>query len=474
MSLPDLAFASAAEAGRAIARREVSPTELARAVLERIERHDAALAAHVTVSGDRALAEAARAEAEIAAGHIRGPLHGVPIGLKDLFDTADLRTTAGSKILAAHVPDRDAAIVERLREAGTVLVGKHNLHEFAYGTTSDNPHYGPCRNPWDLSRVAGGSSGGSAAALAAGLCFLAPGTDTGGSIRIPASACGVVGLKPTFGRVSRRGVFPLAWSLDHVGPLARTVEDAALALEVMAGADDADPWCARQPSEPFARDLERGVDGLVLGLPRPLFFDSLEPDVAAAFENARLALERAGATFVDVEIPSLRDSYTAFHAILASEASARHEPWLRERPHDYGEGTRNALLQGFAIPAVDYVNARRFQGRLSAELDAALGRVTALLTPTLPRTAPPLGEPVSREPASAWNRLLVPFNLAGLPALSVPCGFDRQELPIGLQIVGRAFDEATVLRVGRAWEREWDGVGAMPGAASGARRPPGF
>jgi aspartyl-tRNA(Asn)/glutamyl-tRNA(Gln) amidotransferase subunit A len=355
------------------------------------------------------------------------------------------------------VPRSDAAAVERLRAAGLVLLGKTNMHEFAYGTTTDNSHYGPCRNPWDLGRSPGGSSGGSGAALAAGLCPVSLGTDSGGSIRIPAAACGVAGLKPTLGRVSRRGVIPLAWSFDTVGPMARTVEDLALLLNVVAGPDPADEWCSARPAEDFARDLERGVEGLRLGLPRPLLYEGLEPAVAASVEEAIRGLERLGARLVPLETSGLEHLYTSFHAIIASEASAAHQSWMRERPEDYQELTRRALALGYSISAVDYVNARREQARVRTLVARFLEQADALLCPTLPRVALAIGEPVSREPAEAWNRFTVPFNLTGLPAISVPCGFDSDGLPIGLEIVGRAFDEAMVVRVARAFERdtEW-------------------
>ena len=447
-------FLSAAELHRAFLSRKLSPVEVTREFLDRIQRLDPDLRCHITVTGERALAEARAAEAEIGRGDVRGPLHGVPVGIKDLIDVAGVRCTAGSKILAQHVPGADAFVAERLAAAGTVLLGKHNLHEFAYGVTNTNPHWGACRNPWDRERVPGGSSGGSAAALAAGMCALAVGTDSGGSIRIPAAACGVVGLKPTLGRVSRRGVFPLAWSLDHVGPMARTVEDTAVMLAALAGHDPGDPWCAARPSEDFTRDLEAGVEGLRLGVPAPPYLEGITPEVAGAFDDALGSFERRGARRVSLDVGGLDRAYTAFHAILASEASAVHERWLRERPADYGEPTARALSMGFGIAAVDYVNARREQARVRETLAAMLAHADVIVTPTLSRTALAIGEPISREPAEAWQRFLIPFNLAGLPALSIPCGFDPGGLPIGLQIAGRAFDEATVLRAGRALERE--------------------
>jgi aspartyl-tRNA(Asn)/glutamyl-tRNA(Gln) amidotransferase subunit A len=458
-----LCFLGAAELGRRIARGKVSPVEVTRAHLARIERLDAKLNAFLLVTADRALAEAAAAGREIAVGQNRGPLHGVPMALKDLFDTAGVRTTAGSKILAQNVPARDAAVVERLRAAGLVLLGKTNMHEFAFGTTNDNPHYGPARNPWDLERSPGGSSGGSGAALAAGLCAVSLGTDTGGSIRIPAGACGVVGLKPTLGRVSRRGVTPLAWSFDTVGPLTRTVEDSARLLNAIGGPDAEDESCAARPAEDFARDLERGAGGLTLGVPCDWFFEGVEPGIGAAARDAIAVLEREGARLVEVSLSGMADAHTAHHAILAAEAAAFHGAWLRERPGDYGSDVRRGLELGQLIPAVDYVNARRVQAITRATFRAALAAADVLVTPCLPQAPLRVGEAMSREPAVAWNRLLTPVNLAGYPSISVPCGFDGAGMPVGLQIIGRPFEEALLLRVARAYERatEW-----------GVRRPP--
>jgi aspartyl-tRNA(Asn)/glutamyl-tRNA(Gln) amidotransferase subunit A len=458
-----LCFLGAAELGGRIARREVSPVEVARAHLARIERLDAKLNAFLTVTTDRALAEAATAEREIAAGRSRGPLHGVPLALKDLFDTAGVLTTAGSRILARNTPARDATVVGRLRAAGLVLLGKTNLHEFAFGTTSDNPHYGPARNPWDLERSPGGSSGGSGAALAAGLCAVSLGTDTGGSIRIPAGACGVVGLKPTLGRVSRRGVTPLCWSFDTVGPMARTVEDVALLTNAIAGPDPEDEWCSARPAEDFTRDLARGAAGLTLGVPREWFFEGVEPGIEAAVRAAIAVLEREGARRVEASLPAMADAHTAHHAILAVEAAAFHGAWLRERADDYGSDVRRGLELGQLIAGVDYVNARRVQALVRATFRAALEGADVLVAPCLPQPPLPVGEPMSREPAVAWNRLLTPVNVAGFPALSLPCGFDGLGMPVGLQIIGRPFEETLVLRVARAYERatEWS-----------TRRPP--
>jgi aspartyl-tRNA(Asn)/glutamyl-tRNA(Gln) amidotransferase subunit A len=460
MERESLAFESAASAARLMSAGEVSAAELTELQLARIAAFDPELGSYVLVTAERAAEDARRADA--APRERRGPLHGVPIGLKDLFDTAGIVTAAGAKVLAGRVPERDAAGTERMAAAGTVLLGKQNMHEFAYGLTTTNVHTGTTCNPWNREHVPGGSSGGTAAALAAGLCYLGLGSNTGGSIRLPAAACGIVGLKPTFGRVSRRGAWPLSWSLDHMGPMARTVEDVALALEALAGHDPEDRWSAREGAGGFTAQLEAGAQGLRVGVPRSWFFDDLQPEVARAMEQAIAIFARLGASVTELEVAHLEHVYTAFHPIIAAEASAWHEPWLRTQPQDYGELTRRALEMGFAISAVDHVNARRMQGVLRAEFAERMREIDVLLVPSAPRTAPRIGEPISREPKEAWNRCLVPFNLTGQPAISVPAGFDDAGLPIGLQLAGRPFEEEAVLRAARAWERETEWSARRP------------
>ncbi len=449
--LHELTLSDAAALVRA---RRVSPVELTRAMLARIERLDSQLTSYITVTAEAALAAAEQAEQAARAGEER-PLLGVPLALKDLFDTAGVRTTGGAKILAERVPQRDATAVARLRRAGAVLLGKLNMHEFAFGVSTANPHFGTCRNPWDPSRIPGGSSGGSGAALAAGLCYGSLGSDTGGSIRIPAALCGVTGLKPTYGRVSRAGVLPLSWSLDHAGPMARTVRDVALLLTVIAGHDPADPASATVPVPDFTAGLEDGVRGVRVGLPRPYFFEQLEEDVARAVEAAVDVLRTEGAEVHEVSVPHLDVAAAAFAPIISAEAAAYHQRWLRERPQDYGEDVRQRLLQGLLYPAVDYVKAQRARRRVLGGFLATLREVDVLITPTVPVTAPPIPGPAVATP-NPLTRCTFPLNLTGLPALSLPCGFDRQGLPVGLQIIGRPFDEATVLRVGHTYQRLTD------------------
>jgi aspartyl-tRNA(Asn)/glutamyl-tRNA(Gln) amidotransferase subunit A len=454
----ELTRLSIAEAGEQLRRRALSPVELTRAYLERIQQQDGNLLAYITVLSAEALAAAAAAEEEIARGHYRGPLHGIPIALKDLVLTRGIRTTCGSRILRDWVPDADATVAARLAEAGAILLGKLNMHEFAYGPTGVNPHYGTPRNPWDPQRMPGGSSSGSAVAVAAGLCAGALGTDTGGSIRIPATFCGLVGLKPTYGRVSRAGVIPLAWSLDHVGPMTRTVTDAALLLQVLAGRDPADPSTADVPVPDYRRAMQEEVRGLRLGLPKDLFFERLDPEVRGAVHAAARSLEGLGASIQEVPLSRIQHAGPASFAIIAAEATAYHEPYLKTRAAEYGADVRARLMTGQFILAGHYLKAQRARQVIRADVDAALQQVDALLFPTTPIAAPPLdAREVTldghTEDVRGWLiRCTRPINVTGHPALSVPCGLTAGGLPIGLQLVGRHFDEATLLRVGHAFE----------------------
>ncbi len=458
MALDELTKLSIAEAGEQVRRRVLSPAELTRAYLERIQRQDGDLLAYITVLSAEALAAATAAEEEIARGHYRGPLHGIPIALKDLVLTRGIRTTCGSRILRDWVPDADATVTARLSEAGAILLGKLNMHEFAYGPTGVNPHYGTPRNPWDRRRMPGGSSSGSAVAVAAGLCAGALGTDTGGSIRIPAAFCGLVGLKPTYGRVSRAGVIPLAWSLDHVGPMTRTVTDAALLLQVLAGRDPADPSAADVPVPDYRRAMQGEMRGLRLGLPKDFFFERLDPEVRVAVLAAARSLEGLGASVEEVSLPGIQHAGPASFAIIAAEATAYHEPYLKARATEYGPDVRTRLTTGQFILAGHYLKAQRARQVIRAEVDAALRQVHALLFPTTPIPAPPLdAREISldglTEDVRWWLiRCTRPVNVTGHPALSVPCGLTAAGLPIGLQLVGRHFDEATLLRIGHAFE----------------------
>ncbi len=463
MTGEDLAFATVSEVAPLIRRREVSPIDLTESVLKRIERLNPTLNAFITVTAEQARRSAKAAEEEIAAGYYRGPLHGIPISLKDLYETAGIRTTAGSRILGDYRPTRDATVTRRLIEAGAVLVGKNNLHEFAYGTTTINPHYGTTRNPWDPERITAGSSGGSAAAVAAGLSFAAMGTETGWSIRRPAAFCGIVGLKPTYGRVSRAGILPLAWSLDHAGPLTRSVEDAALVLNAIAGYDREDPSSSHEPVPDFTTSLNQGVQGLRLGIPRDHLTDFVQADVARAFASAVGTLQDLGARIVDLALPRVRYAGIASQAIMSAEATAVHANTLRANASDYGDDVRQRLDLGFAISAVDYVRALRVRRWIADEVTDAFVTVDVLVCPTSPQVATPiaggvatLGDPFPTVAYGPFNLLRL-FALIGIPAIAVPCGFSQDGLPISLTVAARSYDELTLLRVASAFERvtEW-------------------
>ena len=406
---------------------------------------------------------ATEAESEIRKGQYRGPLHGIPISIKDLFATRGVRTTAGSKVLAKWIPDFDATAVARLHQAGMVLVGKTNMHEFAYGVTNDNTHYGPARNPWDPTRVPGGSSGGSAAAVASSECTASLGSDSGGSIRTPASVCGVVGLKPTYGRVSRYGAIPLAWSLDHVGPLTKSVEDAAIMLAAIAGPDPNDPSASSRPLPDYRKEMRGSIRGLRLGVPRRYFFEHVDPEIQKLVSEAIRQLESMGTTTVEVDIPDL-ESCSAMEAhITLAEATSYHEPYLKKQADDYSPGVRTNLEAGRYLLATDYVTSQRARTLLQRNFNEAFNRADVIVSPTLPAFSPPVGEvwvqsgDLRENVIDAFLRFNIPYDLTGFPAISIPCGLSSTGLPIGLQIAGRAFDETTVLRVANAYEQstEW-------------------
>lgn len=461
MNLSELANLSIERAAAALQKGEMSPLELTDAYLDRIEQLNPRINAYITVTAERAREDAKRATEELAAGKVRGPLHGIPIAHKDLYETAGIRTTGGAKIHADHIPQDDCMVAARLRAAGTILLGKLNTHEYAYGVTTDNPHFGPTRNPWDLQRIPAGSSGGSGAAIAAGLATAATGTDTGGSIRMPASVCGVVGLKPTYGRVSKQGVLPLSYLFDHTGPLTRTVMDAGIMLNGMAGYDPADPASLRLPTEDVLGEIGSGIRGLRIGVPRGYFFEQLEEDVAAVVDEAIAELGRLGARVREVEIPGVQEAVGGLFGHVLAEAQEIHAHALRTRRQDFGPDLQ-ALLGSPAPDTAALMAGLRARDALTAATRQVLEEVDVLVTPTTPITAVPIGqESVSyggvEEPVlMAMIRCTAPFNASHLPALSLPCGFCRAGLPVGLQIVGRPFDERLVLRVGHAYERSMD------------------
>lgn len=474
MSDHDLCHLTISEAADLIRRKRISPLELVDAHLERIEATNRRLNSFVTVMADDARAAARAAEQALGRGDDLGPLHGLPIGLKDLYFTSGIRTTMGSKIMADFVPSFDAAVVERLRRAGAIVLGKQQMHEFALGGTSENPHWGPSRNPWDPTRLTGGSSGGGGAGVAGGLCIAALGTDTGGSIRIPSSLCGVVGLKPTFGRISRYGVFPLSWSMDTAGPITRSVGDAAILLNVLAGRDPRDPGSADFPAEDFRRSLGEDVSGVRIGIPEQYFFDLVDPEVESAVRRGARRLEELGARVEPVSIPIFEQAMAIFSPILLTEAATIHLESLRRRPGDFDPEVRTRLEMGALTPATAYLQAQRARALYNRKIAEAMKRFDLLLTPTTPTAAPRIDDKIvtirgRHEPALALlPRLTRPFNLCGLPTISVPCGFTSTGLPIGLQLAGRAFEEATVLKVAHAYEQasEWrhrsPSLGSLP------------
>ena len=444
---------SIAEAQRLIRSGALSPLELAEAYLERIGRFDARLNAFVTVTGDRAVARARALEAELARGRWRGPLHGIPIALKDNIDTIGVLTTAASAVYADRVPDEDAEVVTRLEAAGAVIVGKLNMHEFAYGGTSAFTHTGPVRNPWDVDRIPGGSSGGSGAAVAARLCAGALGTDTGGSVRIPAAHCGIAGLKPTYGLASIRGIVPLSVSLDHVGPMCRTVADTALLLQALAGYDPRGIASIRAEVPDYGTALLRRTSSLRLGVPRTPYFDDLDPQIAEAVERALGVLNDLTASTRDVELPALPQARP-----VAVESYAYHADLLDENRELYEASTLARIEPGAEVPATEYAEALYQLKLVRKAIARVFDDVDLLVTPTLPIL--PVTIEAARESPLEATRILIrntaPFNSYGTPAITVPCGFSREGLPIGLQICGRALGEVDVLALAHAYEQATD------------------
>jgi aspartyl-tRNA(Asn)/glutamyl-tRNA(Gln) amidotransferase subunit A len=451
--MTDLAWLGVADAGKLLREREISPVEYTKALIARIENHDAKLNAFLRFTPDLALEDAKRAEGEMKRGEWRGPLHGVPYGLKDIVDYAGLPTTAHSKILEGNLAASDAAVTQKLRAAGGVFMGKLSTHEFAIGGPSFDLPWPPARNPWNRDHFCGGSSSGSGAAVAAGFLPAAIGTDTGGSVRNPASMCGIVGIKPTYGLVSRRGVFPLAFSLDHVGPLTRTVEDNALMLELIAGPDPLDPGSAAVTGGGYTAALGRGVEGLRIGVIRHFYTRDMEadPEMTAGIDAAVQKLADLGATVVEIETAPLTEYTACNRTILTSEAFAIHEKWMRERPQDYGALARERLMAGAFVRAADYVNATRLRRKLTDAFHALFAGIDVAVTASSMDPACRIDDPEAVEYTYA-RQARAPFNVTGSPALSVPVGFSRAGLPLSMQIVGKPFSERVVYRVAHAYE----------------------
>jgi len=442
----DVSQLTLAQAADLLRRREVSPVELTKACLGRIEKYNSALNAYITVRADEALAEARAIEGELLRGRPRGPLHGIPIALKDNIDTAGVRSTGASNLFRDRVPSDDAEVARRLKQAGTILLGKLNLHEFAYGGSSTVTAFGTMHNPWGLDRVTGGSSGGPAAAVAAALCYGSLGTDTAGSVRMPAAHCGIVGFKPTYGRVSTRGVMTLSWTLDHVGPMCRTVEDAALMLNVVAGYDALDPTTADVPVPDYTRSLVASTSRLRLGIPRTPFFENLDGEVASAINAALDVLRTMTAEARDIAPlpPSVNPA-----RVWTPEAYAYHAKWIAESPEKYQPGTRTTLERSATASASEYAQAVHDVHVARRAIRAVFANVDLLITPTMKTPAPPLeGGP----PGGGGNGNAI-FDVFGLPTISVPCGFTGSGLPIGMQISGAPWAEPTVLALAHAYEQ---------------------
>ena len=462
----DLLSFDVAALSKKLRAREVSPVEVTDAYLARIEEVDKKLNAYITVTVDVAREAAKRAEREIAAGNWRGPFHGVPVALKDLCYTKGIVTTGGSKILEEFVPDYDCTLWSRLAAQGAVLLGKLNMHEFAYGVTSSNPHWGIVKNPYDTTRIPGGSSGGSAAAIVTGMAAATIGTDTAGSIRIPAAFCGCVGLKQTWSRVSRYGVIPLSDSLDHAGPITRSVRDAALMLQVIAGHDPNDSTSSREPVPDYSTAFEGDAKGMRVGIIKQLAAGTSD-EVAHSFNVAVRQFKVIGAEVDEVSIPTIDMASTIATNIMWAEAYEYHEKWMRTRPDDYGLDVRRMLEAGMHAPAVDYVRSQRARVRSLAEALDALDKFDVLIAPTAGIAAPridvgaralmPNGQPVNM--LTAVLRFTAPFNVTGLPVLAVPTGLTPDGLPLSMQIIGRPFDESTVFKAAAAYEQA---RGAIP------------
>jgi aspartyl-tRNA(Asn)/glutamyl-tRNA(Gln) amidotransferase subunit A len=453
-SQSELCFLTIGEASALIKDKKLSPVELTQAYLDRMGAIDGKVKSYVTPLPESALQEARVAEADIQKGNYRGPLHGVPIGLKDLYDTKGVRTTGQSKVFEHRVPTEDATVVTKLQEAGTVLLGKLAMHEFALGGPKTSL-FEQAKNPWNLDHVTGGSSSGSGAAIAAGLAMGSLGSDTGGSIRGPAALCGIVGLKPTYGRVSRYGVLPLSWSLDTVGPMTWSVEDTALMLQVIAGHDPKDPTSSHEPVPDYLAALQTDLKGVRVGVPRHYFFADdvgLDDDTRNAIEKGIQTLKELGATVQDIEIPSLSSLTPANGIIMLAEANAYHEKNLKSQPENFGDIVRSRFIMAASYTSADYVQSQRARSRLKREFAEALQKVDVMAMPVMAKTAAalkdfdPMGMMVTPS-------LMGPFNLTGMPAMSVPCGFSSTGLPIGMQLAAAPFNESAVIRAGHAYQQ---------------------
>ncbi len=456
------ALMSLTAVAKAIAEKRVSSREVTQSCLDRIAKWQPKLNAFMSIEAEDALKAADAADAALAKGGAKGVLHGVPLAHKDMYYDKGKVVTCGTKIRKDFVAPTTSTALQRLKDAGTVRLGSLQMVEFAYGPTGHNPHYGPVRNPWNTDHITGGSSSGSGSAVAARLTFAALGSDTGGSIRMPAHFCGVTGLKTTVGRVSRAGAMPLSWSLDTVGPLAQTVEDCALLTGLMAGADPEDPTASQSPVPDYLAAAKQPIKGLKIGVPTSFYVDELDSEVARVLDETLATLKKEGAEIVKVELPDQRQLTAACQLVLATEAAALHKRWMIERPQDYGAQVLMRLQNGLAIPAVNYLEAMRWRGPALAAYLAAVQGTDAVIAPVAPMPAVTIAEsdvgnsPDAEAVIQRITRFTRPINYLGLPSLSIPCGFSNKGLPVGMQIVGRSFDEAMLVRIGAAFQRATD------------------
>ena len=462
MDTTELCYMSAGQLARLIGGKELSPVEVIEAHLSRIDSLEPILNSFITVVADRAMAKARQAEADIQVGRYRGPLHGVPVGLKDLYNVKGVRNTSGSRLFDDHVSEFDCTIASRFKEAGAILLGKLNLSPFAMGPTGENQDYGHMHNPWNPELIAGGSSGGSGSAAASGECTLTMGSCTGGSIRIPSSLCGIAGLKPTYGRLSRYGLTPLSWSLDHAGPMARTVEDCGLAMNAIAGYDPNDPASANVPVPDFTKALTGDIKGLKVGVPKEFFEAAIDPQIEATVRKAIQLLGELGATISEVSWPMYHHAVATTTTILTSEGTANHGKLAIAHGAQLYPPVRLRMEAGFFISAADYIQAQRARALHDRQGHELFKQVDLLVGPTEGITAYKLGTSQIKvgnstmEPIPALTQFTRPYNLNGSPAITVPCGFSDDNLPVGLQLAGRPFDEETVLRVAYAYEQATD------------------
>ncbi len=454
----DINYSSVAELAPRVKSGEISPVEIVRTSLDRIAQLEPSLNAFLEVWGDSALDQASEAEQAISSGDYLGPLHGIPVGLKDLIDVSGKETTGGSKVLAGNVATGDATVVMQLREAGAILIGKMNLVEFAFGATGLNPHTGDVKNPWDTTKITAGSSSGSAAAVAAGMIPVTLGSDTGGSVRMPAALCGIAGLKPTYGRVSRNGVLDLSWSMDHVGPMTRTTEDCALLMNVLAGHDPLDPASSKEPVPDFISGINSGLNGLKIGVPQDYFFtDSVDPEIVSSVHAAIELMANNGAEIVDLPMPWVDKGRRINMGVMYPEATSVHEKMLAEHADKYSPSVRHRIQFGFNVSAIDYVRAQRARQWFSHQMAESMKKVDVLITPSVPIQTPTIADCTPAPGKTAAGGELANFtgvfDTTGQPSHSIPCGFTTSGMPIGMMITGHPFDESTVLRVGNAFEK---------------------